>query len=544
MSTGGIALISAELSHNPYLLNTTVKFNGQAPKINSQIEKYEKLPLKDWVHLVPEIYYNEMNGYDFNLYFIGTKSDYEEIKKAFLVKGISEEDVRISHKNEIEDADTKSKEVDALISWLKNTPNCKFDFDAFWRETSDLFESSYPFILVRGSLPTNMDSLLSFERVDSATELKNTDLTSTPIVFYIEEKTKPEFRRDLEAILKRHDVRKEQLFFMISPELDRAQVTRVISDLGVEKPQVIENYNDDSVMMFIRNYPITEFIRTAIQLFRSEVEKISDILDVENKESKIANAEVHKEIEELESDLNALKDADDFFVQRDNYEAPYIFKEIQQILIEQLLKWKSRKTKITGENEIKAFAQDYIYLVQSEIDRFISSISAAYKDEWNSICKDFSVVYANAGIDTEYFPTDINLPAVYPITIPEIKTELLKLTIYEEAKNDFFGFLKKTGDVNEPVMIATCYLEQWRNMVQDIIMPVVEKYIEQCIQNLSEYYDRMAEAYHQHLSQLVEEKTKDKEIVLAQLSDDERRLQEDNDWLSMFKEQLQTIERD
>ena len=81
-------------------------------------------------------------------------------------------------------------------------------------------------------------------------------------------------------------------------------------------------------------------------------------------------------------------------------------------------------------------------------------------------------------------------------------------------------------------------------MVQDIIMPVVEKYIEQCIQNLSEYYDRMAEAYHQHLSQLVEEKTKDKEIVLAQLSDDERRLQEDNDRLSMFKEQLQTIERD
>lgn len=42
-------MISAELNHNPYLLYTTVKFNGQAPKINSQIEKYEKLPLKDWV---------------------------------------------------------------------------------------------------------------------------------------------------------------------------------------------------------------------------------------------------------------------------------------------------------------------------------------------------------------------------------------------------------------------------------------------------------------------------------------------------------------
>lgn len=544
MSTGGIALISAELSHNPYLLNTTVKFNGQAPKINSQIEKYEKLPLKDWVHLVPEIYYNEMNGYDFNLYFIGTRSDYEEIKKAFKAKGISEEDVRISYKNEIEDADTKSKEVDALVSWLKNTPNRKFDFDSFWRETADLFESSYPFIMIRGSLPTNEDSLLSFERVDSAIELKNTELTSTPIVFYIEEETKPEFRRDLDAILKRQDVRKEQLFFMISPELDCAQVTRVICDLGVEKPQVIENYNDDSVMMFIRNYPITEFIRTAIQLFRTEVRKISDILDIENTESKIANAEIHKEIEVLESDLIALKDADDFFVQRDNYEAPYIFREIQQIPIEQISKWKSRKTKIAGENEIKASAQDYIYLIQGEIDRFFSSMVAAYKDEWDSICKEFSVVYANPGIDSEYFPTDINVPEVQPIAMPEIKTELLNLTIYEESKNDFFGFFKKTSDVSEPVMVATCYLEQWRTTAQDIITPVLEKYSEQCIQNLSDYYNRMAEAYHQHLSQLIEGKTKDKEIVSAQLSDDERKLQEDNDWLSAFKEQLQMIERD
>ena len=50
-----------------------------------------------------------MNGYDFNLYFIGTRPDYEEVKKAFADMGISEEYVRIFHKNEIEDADTKSK---------------------------------------------------------------------------------------------------------------------------------------------------------------------------------------------------------------------------------------------------------------------------------------------------------------------------------------------------------------------------------------------------------------------------------------------------
>ena len=93
-------------------------------------------------------------------------------------------------------------------------------------------------------------------------------------------------------------------------------------------------------------------------------------------------------------------------------------------------------------------------------------------------------------------------------------------------------------------MVATCYLEQWRSTVQNIIKPVLDKHINQCIQNLSEYYNFMAESYHQNLSQLIDEKTKDKEIVSAQLSDEERKLQEDNDWLSQFREQLQTIERD
>ena len=110
--------------------------------------------------------------------------------------------------------------------------------------------------------------------------------------------------------------------------------------------------------------------------------------------------------------------------------------------------------------------------------------------------------------------------------------------------DDFFGFFKKPNDTSEPVMVATCYLEQWRSTVQDIISPVLNQHIDQCIQNLSEYYDLMAESYHQHLSQLIDKKTKDKEIVSAQLSDEERKLQEDNDWLSQFREQLQTIERD
>ena len=110
-------MINAELTHNPYLLQTSVKFNGHAPRINSQIEKYEDKTLTDWVEKIPGIFYDEMNGYDFDLHFIGTKSDFEEVRNTFLQAGISEEMVRLFHKNELEDAETKSREIAALY-WL------------------------------------------------------------------------------------------------------------------------------------------------------------------------------------------------------------------------------------------------------------------------------------------------------------------------------------------------------------------------------------------------------------------------------------------
>ena len=70
MREGEWVVVVAEMTHNPYLLITKVKFNGEEPKINSQIEKYERQPLKDWVYRIPNIFYNEMNGYYFDFYFI------------------------------------------------------------------------------------------------------------------------------------------------------------------------------------------------------------------------------------------------------------------------------------------------------------------------------------------------------------------------------------------------------------------------------------------------------------------------------------------
>lgn len=135
-------MINAELNHNPYLLETSVMFNGQPPRINSQVEKYEHTMLKEWINRIPQIFYDEMNGYDFDFNFVGTKSDFISLQESFLRAGVSDEMVRLFHKNELEDAETKSAAIDALIEWLQNNKNRNFDSDKFFEEYQELFGGS------------------------------------------------------------------------------------------------------------------------------------------------------------------------------------------------------------------------------------------------------------------------------------------------------------------------------------------------------------------------------------------------------------------
>ena len=143
-------MISAELQHNPYLLETDVKFNGQSPKINSQIEKYENRLLSDWVKNVPRIFYDEMNGYDFDLFFSGTAYDFQKLNQSFAQLGITSEQVRLIMRNELEDAEVKSNEINEMIAWLSAERNRQFDFDAFYDANKGLFEETFSCVLVRG----------------------------------------------------------------------------------------------------------------------------------------------------------------------------------------------------------------------------------------------------------------------------------------------------------------------------------------------------------------------------------------------------------
>lgn len=105
---------------------------------------------------------------------------------------------------------------------------------------------------------------------------------------------------------------------------------------AVEVPQVIETCNDALVMTYFRDYPLTEYIRTVINVFSVIINQIEMILEEENRESETINTEIHKEIDLLEEELLSLKHADDFFIQRDKYIAPQIFQEYRQVLLTQI----------------------------------------------------------------------------------------------------------------------------------------------------------------------------------------------------------------
>ena len=60
-------MVRAEISYNPYLLETKVMFNNQPPKMNSRVNKFTGAKLQSWLNELPGIFRDEMNGYNFEL---------------------------------------------------------------------------------------------------------------------------------------------------------------------------------------------------------------------------------------------------------------------------------------------------------------------------------------------------------------------------------------------------------------------------------------------------------------------------------------------
>lgn len=537
-------MISVELQNNPYLLETHVRFNGQRPKINCQIEKYENQLLSDWVSNVPQIFYDEMNGYDFDLIFSGTEYDFQKLNQAFAANDVTPEQVRLIMRNELEDAEVKSDEINKMLEWLRSERNRQFDFEVFYNANKELFEETFSCVLIRGIDELTEGLTFTLENVNSIEEIAGTNLTYIPVVFVVENNMLKKFRRELTELLVRKDVEQKQLFFYISPSMDQEYVIRFIQDLGVKKPHVISRLDDGNIATYIKNYPMIVYVREVIQTIEKEIKIMDAQLKEKNEQSAIENAEVHYQISALEEIVDKIKEVDRNFVDLDNYSGGTKFSNLKDELEDLIKKWKIRKTKVVGESDIDKNAAEYEQDLIKYMSEFYKNATAYYQYERGRIEKEFKDIYLKQPLDPEYEPEGVVLSMPSKTVIMGIKEVLVELKEERfEEKPDLFDFFKVSSETKELVSVVTSYYEKWREKAVELIIPNVENYIEESQKNLQDYYNELAKKYHEKLSNLHDCKVKEKNNIASKLSEDERLLQADNEWLTKFKDQLIRIER-
>ncbi|MDR1464863.1 MAG: hypothetical protein LBJ11_06145 [Oscillospiraceae bacterium] len=546
-------MIKAELSYNPYLLETAVKFNGSAPKINSLVEKHLTGMLQKWVGRIPAIFYDEMNGYGFDLEFTGTIADFEALQATFDAQRISRESVRLVHKNELEDAYRKSEELDGLLDWLQSHPNRRFDYPAFRDMHTALLDTDYEFVVMQGGQYASPFPDVAVETVSGTDELAQTDLENTPILFCVSEQSRAAFERNLSAVLRRNDVTREQLFFLIDQFPDRFRVERFLADSGIKEPQFVRGPDDERIKQYIARYPVTEYIRQAIAVFRRQEETLKDILRDEDQRSMQTNGDLQEKIEALDRCICLLRAAHERIVQRDYYHCPDALTIAKAACLTRLQDWRKKKIKMTDDAEAARAADAFEAEAQAAFAAFVARAWEIFFSCTDGIRFALTQIYASAEYDDEYNTSEgcgIDLTAFH---IPELAPSLLTLFTeqYAEPKNaaDFLGSILKNLPVaaqskqKEPVRLVSYLYSDWRQYTADMLAPVLDDVITRVFETLSAYYTQVAADYLGHLDTLVRQQTNARRKTAAQLSDDEQKLHADHVWFTAFQEKLREIER-
>lgn len=542
-------MINAELSYNPYLKETQIKFNGQPPRINSLVEKYQDLPLQSWINRIPKIFYDEMNGYYFELDFSGTELDYEMLCNTFRKAGITNKIVPIIHKGGLEDRITKQKRIDSLLIWLEKQQNQRFDYDAFRAENSDLFDGGYSYIYLhgRGLDEASLEDIdISIEYVDSVEELNNTDLSYTPILIYITEKTLPALSFELDYFKSRDRISENQLFFMIGGMLDKTITERIIRDLGVTNPQIVETPTDEIIRKYIEVYPITEYVINALIKLRETAVSIGVDIDIDNKQYAVTNREAQEEIDRINAMLDRLKTADQFFREYPDSLSTMNTDEMKTELLNKINRWRKNRTKIYKQDEASAAAKEFEKSVNQWLKNFATEVKNETNDKVIGIRKDFEAEYLKTLYDDYRSSTlDVVIPDMEMIEPFAPALLEMKEKRYVEAKEDLFGifFKQRQAEEKEMVLETTYEYNVWREYVAKLVNEAADKYVTLLGNIFKRYSEALKENYQGHIDRAVLQELSKKQNAESHMSEDAKKLQADNDWLHHFNEQRLAIER-
>ena len=553
-------MVTATLSYNPYLVKTQIKFNNNKPRINSLVEKYQNEKLQSWIQQLPQIFHDEMNGYDFDLQFKGTPLDFKELQKVIdnvndgLEKSGSSKRIKLTFAYKIEDRKEKLQLLRDLLQWLDANENSHFEKEKFLLENDREFDESYSYIIMRGRGfdTSRLQSMgVSVEEVDSTDELKDTDLTNTPVLICVDRTTLPGLQETIRYFSKRKkekkDVIPEQVFYYIHPSVNRDNAKRILYDLDVQNPKIVEDAQDQQIMRYIELYPVTDHIAGAVKLLRLQIDKMQGVFTEEEKTSLQTNADVPKKLELANTELKLLKLTKETFEKNTELQIPDDWQNYKDELIEGILNWKKNKTKTTRVDEAAVMA----VMFDNEIKRLYQSYEKKLSDSLSKMKEatdiHHSQLYECAKADPDYRPTLPNLQQVSSEELPIFISELMeqKEEKYVPGTNDFdiVGLFFKPNK-QDLVLETSHYYQKWREYIKIQVEPIADRLLDKSFAALRTYNSESREIYRDHLEELISLKKDSIEKTKRNLSAEEMKVQTDIAWLQELKERVAAIEED
>lgn len=543
-------MVKVELKYNPYVLETKVYFNGQLPKINSQIEKFENKRLFVWSDKLLDILYSEMNGYDFDLDFSGTKADYEKIKY-LIEKNHLNSEIRLNFVNRLEEAAKKCRRFKEMITWLKRSSIEEFHFLEFWEINQEyMIENNLLYVLVDKKVADfSIEDLdVNVESIDSISQLPE-NIGFYPVLLVLDADKEAEFRQNLLALLQRKDLIADQIFILISENVNLAYYIRLINDLGLKQPQFIHSIDSPLIYDYFENYVRIDFLFKALKILETQKDMTSSKLDQKFETMKQNNREIFEKISKLDKEIADIQSAIEQF---ENWHLVMYKNEFEKLYVqlnETITHWKSRTKQIRNDSEAEKMMKELQGLTEKSLFEFKNAANRLFDAKLSELMNIFSRLYKDSNIQDSFYVHSRN---ELIISKYEVKNFSEKLRVLRQErlvpKEDIFGIINRIvkneqNNIQELVSDISYDLDKFREIACNETLPIAQNLlidIENRLQSLQLY---IVDEYKTHLSTILNEKLLEKANEANQLSAAEKYLQDKKDWLIEFSGQLSEIER-
>ncbi|MCD8291452.1 MAG: dynamin family protein, partial [Prevotella sp.] len=108
-----------KIKYNPYMVTTEITIDGIPPKNNSSLCIGEGHRIQEWIDRLPQYLMDEYRDQNFEIWFTGTRVDYEDVIQSFEPF----HEIYIDpHLEEKDDIDKVEKEINHIFEEIQNGP--------------------------------------------------------------------------------------------------------------------------------------------------------------------------------------------------------------------------------------------------------------------------------------------------------------------------------------------------------------------------------------------------------------------------------------